>query len=115
MSQLLIPEPRIVESTRDSSPKAQADAARVPPGGAKQFTLNQVNPLKLGACAPPLLHPATTSGRRAKFCEKPALERAVDPPYVNGTGKPFWNAVTPSTPQPETTLSITPVASDMYF
>src|ERR1700727_3753618 len=88
-SQLLMPAPRSVASTRDSSPKAQADAARVPPGGAKQFTLNQANPAHEGLCDVPLSHPGTTFGRSAKFCVKPALERAVDAPYEMGRGKPF--------------------------
>src|SRR5271155_561512 len=88
-SQLLIPAPRSVASTRDSSPKSQADAARLPPGGAKQFGLNQRNPADEGVCVMPLLHPGTTFGRRAKFCEKPASERGVDAPYVSGRGNPF--------------------------
>src|SRR5271155_586685 len=88
-SQLLIPAPRIVGSTRDSSPKSQADAAREPPGGAKQFTLNQANPAEVGWTFVLLLHPGTTFGRRAKFCVKPALDRGVDAPYEIGRGKPF--------------------------
>src|SRR5215469_7375035 len=83
MSQLLIPAPRIVGSTRDSSPKPQAA------GAVKQFTLNQTNPADEGVCDTPLSHPGTTLGRRAKFCEKLAFERGVDPPYEIGSGKPF--------------------------
>src|SRR5271156_5070715 len=41
-SQLLIPAPRSVASTRDSSPKLHAS------GAEKQFTLNQANPAEEG-------------------------------------------------------------------
>src|SRR5271156_4702199 len=61
-SQLLLPAPRSVASTRDSSPKDQS------PGAAKQFGLNQATPpFASVTCAVPLLHPATTFGRSWKF------------------------------------------------
>src|ERR1700728_407467 len=46
-SQLLIPAPRSVASTRDSSPKLHAS------GAEKQFTLNQANPAEEGETAVP--------------------------------------------------------------
>src|ERR1700678_2490326 len=59
-SQLLIPAPRIVASTRDSSPKPHSA------GATKQLVLNQTTLLVVpGAivCAALLLHPGTTFGR----------------------------------------------------
>src|SRR5579863_5005224 len=72
-SQLLIPAPRSVGSTRDSSPKPQSA------GAVKQFGLIHVIPFGVTVWGKPLWHPATTFGRSAKFCVKPALERAVEP------------------------------------
>src|SRR5580692_12040432 len=58
MSQLLIPAPRSVASTRDSSPNDQSS------GAAKQFGLNQaIPPFDSVTCAVPFPHPATTFGR----------------------------------------------------
>src|SRR5580693_3676003 len=84
MSQLLIPAPRSVASTRDSSPKPHSA------GGVKQLALNQTMLLVVpGAivCAAPLLHPGVTFGRRVKFCEKPASEIWLDPLKLIGSGK----------------------------
>src|ERR1700722_9682247 len=85
MSQLLIPAPRIVASTRDSSPKPHSA------GGVKQLVLNQTISLLFGTvvCAALLLHPGTTFGRRPKFCVKPACEIPLTPPKEIGRGKPF--------------------------
>src|SRR5580658_4682950 len=83
MSQLLIPAPRSVGSTRDSSPKPQSA------GAVKQLGLIHVIPDGVTVWGAPLWHPGTTFGRRAKFCVKPALERAVDPEKLIGRGKPF--------------------------
>src|SRR5580693_9851420 len=47
MSQLLIPAPRSVASTRGSSPNAQS------PGGVKQFVLIQVIPPETATCDVP--------------------------------------------------------------
>src|SRR5580698_6377838 len=83
-SQLLIPAPRSVASTRDSSPNDQSS------GAVKQFGLNQaIPPFDSVTCAVPFPHPATTFGRSWKFCEKPAFDRDVDPPKLIGRGKPF--------------------------
>src|SRR5580692_135529 len=109
MSQLLIPALRSVASTRDSSPKPHAA------GAVKQFGLIHVIPCGVTVWGAPLWHPGTTFGRRAKFCVKPAFERGVEPLKLIGRGNPFWNVVTPSTPQPETILLVTPETSDMYF
>src|ERR1700691_517032 len=59
-SQLLIPAPRIVASTRASSPKPHSA------GATKQLVLNQTNWLPVPGttvCAALLLHPGTTFGR----------------------------------------------------
>src|ERR1700728_4838247 len=62
-SQLLIPAPRSVASTRDSSPNDQSS------GAVKQFGLNQaIPPFDSVTCAVPLAHPETTFGRSWKFC-----------------------------------------------
>src|SRR5277367_6965382 len=52
-SQLSIPAPRSVPSTRDSFPKPKSL------GAVKQFGLNQAIPPVSGACATPLTHPGT--------------------------------------------------------
>src|SRR5277367_1247260 len=52
-SQLLIPSPRSVGSTRDSFPKPKSL------GAVKQVGLNQAIPPVSGACATPLTHPGT--------------------------------------------------------
>ncbi len=57
MSQLLIPAPRSVASTRDSSPKPQSA------GAVKQFGLIQVIPDGVTVCGALLSHPETTFGR----------------------------------------------------
>src|SRR5271156_2901092 len=83
-SQLLIPAPRNVASTRDSSPKPHSA------GATKQLALNQTTLLPFTVvCGALLLHPGTTFGRRVKFCEKPAFEIPLDPPKEIGSGKPF--------------------------
>src|SRR5882757_5417379 len=53
ISQLLIPAPRRVESTRPSSPKPQSG------GVVKQFGLNQAIPPPEATCGVLLSHPAT--------------------------------------------------------
>src|SRR5277367_1513600 len=56
-SQLLIPWPRSVGSTRDSFPKPKSL------GAVKQAGLNQAIPPVSVTCAVPLEHPGTTFGR----------------------------------------------------
>src|SRR6202522_2552873 len=57
-SQLLIPSPRSVGSTRDSLPKPKSL------GAVKQAGLNQAMPPDAATCAVPLEHPGTTFGRK---------------------------------------------------
>src|SRR5579864_4563460 len=93
-----MPCARSEESTRDSVPKPHCG------GAAKQLVLNHAARLRL----PALLHPATTSGRTL-LTPKLAFSKAVAaPPHEILSGKPRWNVVTPSIPQPDTTLSVTP-------
>ena len=90
-AELLIPSARSEASTRDSSPNPHAK------GAAKHAVLNQLRTVRL----PPLLQPATTSGRMAPT-PKLAFSKGVEgPAHVILSGKPRWNVVIPSTPQPE--------------
>src|SRR5277367_6528592 len=97
-SKLLMPSARKEESTRDSSPKPHCG------GAAKQLVLNQAARER----SPPLLQPATTFGRTL-LTPKPACSREVEAPdQLILSGKPRWKEVTPSIPQPDTSLSVTP-------
>src|ERR1700681_4158692 len=105
-SKLLIPGVRSVESVRDSLPKPHSG------GGAKQDVLNQ-----LVTWPPPedLLQPDTTLGRTLET-PRLAFSKAVPvPAQVILSGKPRWKVVTPSIPQPETTLSATPLKPAAYL
>src|ERR1700688_722660 len=72
-SQLLIPSPRSVGSTRDSFPKPKSL------GAVKQAGLNQAMPPDAAACAAPLEHPGTTFGRKVPI-PRLACDSAVEPP-----------------------------------
>src|SRR5271155_5538537 len=72
-SQLSMPAPRSVASTRDSFPNAKS------PGGVKQFGLNQAIPPATVACAVPLAHPGTTFGRTTPM-PRFAKDSGVEPP-----------------------------------
>src|SRR5579864_2230596 len=93
-----MPCARREESTRDSVPKPHSG------GAAKQLVLNHAARLRL----PPLLHPATTSGRTLLTPTLACSKAVGDPPHEILSGKPRWKVVTPSTPQPDTSLSVTP-------
>src|SRR6202453_2450174 len=72
-SQLLIPWPRSVGSTRDSLPKPKSL------GAVKQAGLNQAIPPFSATCAAPLEHPGTTLGRKVPI-PKLACDSAVELP-----------------------------------
>src|SRR5277367_6887995 len=72
-SQLLIPSPRSVGSTRDSLPKPKSL------GAVKQVGLNQAIPPVEATCAVPLVHPGTTFGRKVPI-PRLACDSAVEPP-----------------------------------
>src|SRR5258708_5182526 len=72
-SQLLIPWPRRLGSTRDSFPKPKSL------GAVKQAGLNQANPPFSFTCAVPLAHPGTTFGRKVPI-PRLACDSAVEPP-----------------------------------
>src|SRR5258707_12188990 len=101
-SKLFTPEPRSLGSVRDSLPKTKSG------GETKQAVLNH----SLSAATPDgldVLQPGTLFGREPPPNE--VVKLAL--PLVKTNGKPFWNVVTPSMPHPLTSLSTTPVASDM--
>src|SRR5271156_1939774 len=81
-SQLSIPAPRSVPSTRDSFPKPKSL------GAVKQFGLNQAIPPDAGTCEVPLEHPGTTFGRKTPI-PRLAFDSGVEPPKLIGSGKPF--------------------------
>src|SRR5271155_5208371 len=107
-SQLLMPWLRRVESTRPSSPKPQSA------GAEKQLVLTQVIPPGTVTWSVLLSHPGVTFGRSGPV-PNPAWDSGVDPPKLNGRGKPFWKVVMPLTPQPETTFPTMPEESVMYL
>src|SRR2546430_11610678 len=107
-SKLLIPCCRKVASTRDSSPNPQSG------GGTKQLVLNQPLSFDTGLPETFLSQPETTSGLRFPFV-RPSDVSEFPCPYWIFTGNPRWNVVTPSTPQPETTLLPTPLTPLKYF
>src|SRR6202049_1689838 len=72
-SQLSMPAPRSVASTRGSFPNAKS------PGGVKQFGLNQAIPPATVACAVLLPHPGTTFGRKTPM-PRFAKDSGVEPP-----------------------------------
>src|ERR1700733_1142504 len=73
MSQLLIPSPRSVGSTRDSLPKPKLL------GAVKQAGLIQAFPPVVFTCAGPLAHPGTTLGRNVPI-PRLACDSDVEPP-----------------------------------
>src|SRR5579872_5462130 len=97
-SKLLIPCARNDESTRDSSPKPHCG------GAAKQDVLNHCVSVR----GPVLSHPATTSGRTLLTPKLAFSKEVAAPPHEILSGKPRWNVVTPSIPQPDTSLSPAP-------
>src|SRR6266849_2412429 len=107
-SKLTIPSCRSEESTRDSFPYPHCG------GAVKQAVLNHSLNLALwppeGAA---LSQPGATLGRTFAI-PNPAFSSAVwGPAQLIFSGNPFWNVVTPSMPQPDTTFPVTPLASDM--
>src|ERR1700733_4489097 len=72
-SQLSIPAPRSVGSTRDSFPKPKSL------GAVKQVGLSQAIPPASGTCEAPLWHPVTTFGRRTPT-PRLACDSGVEPP-----------------------------------
>src|SRR5271163_3523681 len=81
-SQLLIPAPRSVGSTRDSFPNPKSL------GAVKQFGLNQAIPPAPVTCEVPLEHPGATFGRKTPI-PRLACDSGVEPPKLIGRGKPF--------------------------
>src|ERR1700757_3894896 len=81
-SQLSIPAPRSVGSTRDSFPKPKSL------GAVKQFVLNQAIPPDEVTCEVPLEHPDATFGRNTPI-PRLACDSGVEPPKLIGRGKPF--------------------------
>src|SRR5437762_11122110 len=61
-----------------------------------------------------LSHPGTTFGRNVPI-PSPREERGAPWPKLIFTGKPRWKVVTPSRPQPETSLPAIPLTPPMYF
>ncbi len=84
MSQLLIPcfPKRCIDArlVTEFPSAGSGEAARVEPGKSGRTKGCAIRP-----CRIPVQH----SDAELKFCEKPAGERAVDPPYEIGSGKPF--------------------------
>src|SRR5260221_8467075 len=103
-SKLFTPGPGRLGSVRDSSAKVKSA------GETKQAvlknSLSDETPAGLD-----VLQPGTLFGR------DPAPNPVVkfEFPLVKTRGKPFWNVVTPSMPQPLTTLSIAPSNPDKYL